>query len=121
MLIWIVLACLLVAMVAGVRYYDRHFFHELFILGAAACIGILIMALIALPLVRMGAYSGIAEFEETRATYERARSAGVGIESAAIQTDIAKANRWLASAQYWNGTIFDHFIPDEVMNLEPIR
>jgi hypothetical protein len=30
-------------------------------------------------------------------------------------------NEWLGSAQYWNNTIFDFYIPDEVMRLYPLE
>lgn len=63
----------------------------------------------------------ILAFEETRLTYNRTRENDENIEIAAIQLDIADNNRWLRRQQYWNETIFDIAIPDEIMKLEVIK
>ncbi|KKN62413.1 hypothetical protein LCGC14_0512100 [marine sediment metagenome] len=79
----------------------------------------------AIVLTFLGSYYGckseILAFEETRLTYERARTNNENIEIAAIQLDIAEQNRWLRTQQYWNETIFDIAIPDEIMQLEVIK
>lgn len=78
-------------------------------------------ALISLPVERMTTRAGIEQFEETRRTVERGRAAGRNIETAAIQVDIAQANRWLARKQYYNRTVFSLWIPNEVDELRPIE
>ena len=42
-------------------------------------------------------------------------------ERAALTLKIITMNEWLANAQYWNDSIWDEFIPDEVMNLQPVK
>ena len=44
----------------------------------------------------------------------------VGEGSDITNTKITEFNEWLGSAQYWNTTIFDFYIPDGVMKLEPL-
>ena len=73
------------------------------------------------PASYYGICGKIAEFEAARASYERARDSGNWVENAAIQSDIAERNGWLARKQYWNSTTLDIFIPDEIDNLEPIK
>jgi len=43
------------------------------------------------------------------------------IENAAIQIEIAKWNQWIAGKKYWNDTLFDIWIPDEIETIEFIR
>ncbi len=83
-----------------------------------------LVAIATMPASRYGIYAQIEKFESTRTTYETARqkiNRSAITEIAAIQIDIAKQNRWLVGAQYWNDTIFDKWIPDEVMSLKPIE
>ena len=82
---------------------------------------LLLIALILLPFSRMEYNAGIERFKSTQQTYETARLNNVKIENAAIQMDIAKMNRDLASAQYYNQTVFDMWIPEEIMELKPIE
>ena len=42
-------------------------------------------------------------------------------ERAALTLKIITMNEWLANAQYWNDSMWDEFIPDEVMNLQPVK
>ncbi len=64
--------------------------------------------------------SRIAAFHQVRASVEAARERG-DIEAAALALKIIEVNFWLAREQYWNGTCFDLWVPDEVDELEPIR
>lgn len=57
-------------------------------------------------------------FEETRLTYERATADGTNIYAA---FKVAESNRWLRKQQYWNETILDIAIPDEIKQLEVIK
>lgn len=63
----------------------------------------------------------IREFESIRQTIAVARETGNELEKAAIQHKIIDNNEWLAGVVYWNETIFDIFIPDEVMQLKPLK
>lgn len=82
---------------------------------------LLVMAITVLPFNHMGVESKIAEFHEIRATAERMRAGENTWEAAAYQTKVADANQWLRGTQYYNGTVFDIWIPDQVMALDPIR
>ena len=62
----------------------------------------------------------VQRFISVRETVEYARKTD-SIENAALQHKIIEANEWLRTKQYWNATLFDIAIPDEVDNLEPIR
>ena len=53
-------------------------------------------------------------------TIENARDNSDIIERAALTQKIADMNMWIKSVQYWNGTIFGIFTPNEVENLKPI-
>ncbi len=82
---------------------------------------VLVVALILIPVKRMGVHAGIAEFEAMRTTQEESRAAGDGLEGTAWRLEKAQANRKLASAQYWNTTLFDIWIPDAVETAEPLK
>ena len=83
---------------------------------------LLAAALLLVALNRAGTHSEIAQYEAIRTTIEVARAEGVDpLERAATQVRVIEANAWLAGKQYWNGTILDIWIPDEVDTIEPIR
>lgn len=60
----------------------------------------------------------ILAFQETRLTYEKASANGDNIVEA---FQAVESNRWLRKQQYWNETIFDIAIPDEIMKWEVIK
>ena len=80
----------------------------------------LLIALSVLPINIMGTKSEIAQFRALEATAQAGRG-GEPLEMAAYQMKVAEANQWLADKQYWNGTVFGLWVPDEVDNLTPIR
>lgn len=82
---------------------------------------LLLIAVLTLLTHPMEVESDITRFLATEVTIEIARKAGVDVENAAIQHKIIESNQWLAQEQYYNATIFDWWIPDEVDNLKPIR
>lgn len=81
----------------------------------------LVVAAIMLPLNHLGIKAEIQEYESVRQTAAMAREGGETWELAAYQQKVAEMNQWRAGIQYWNGTIFDIWVPDEVEDLEPIR
>jgi len=81
----------------------------------------LVVALIFVYLSPFMIHANIVRFEATRQTIKMARETGNDLEKAAIQHKIIEYNSWLASKVYWNETIFDIFIPDEVMQLKPLK
>ena len=116
----------------GVTYRSEWF------MGTVVVGGLLFIALILWPVTYYSEKANIQAFKSVQQTIETARQQGetyVGpafglpcagehgarIESAAFQMKIADVNMWLVKMQYWNETIFDIFIPDEVMALQPIK
>ena len=86
------------------------------IYGAVSC---LIIG-ISLPFNHLDINSEIQEFKSVKASITEARSK-LDIESAAIYVKIIDANKWLTKKQYWNSTVFDLWIPDEVDELKLIK
>lgn len=124
MIILLLCAVLLIGGVALCYRYHWPDFTNGSIIGFVSTIigGVcLLIALVALPINIMDTKSGIAQFRALEATAEAAREGGLGLEMAAYQMKVAEANQWLADKQYWNGTVFGLWVPDEVDNLTPIR
>jgi hypothetical protein len=71
----------------------------------------------------MGTQAEIQAFYSVQHTMETARNDSTinKFELATIQRDAIEKNAWLAKTQYWNVTVFDIWIPDKVMDLQPIR
>lgn len=117
--IWVILvACILL----GIYFLKKLYSDVLGVLMIGISVFLLFVSLFVLPLKYYSNIVEIRKFQETKATYERIRAKTPNsIESAAIQIDIAKMNRWLVGIQYWNKTIFDVYISDEVEKLKPIE
>lgn len=81
----------------------------------------LLIATVSLITDRIEIKSEINKFLATKISIEQARKTGDGVENAAIQHKIIESNQWLAQEQYYNSTIFELWIPDEVDNLKPMR
>lgn len=65
--------------------------------------------------------ANILRFKATELTIKYAVEKGNRIENAALLQKSVEQNQWLAGVQYWNETLFDICIPDEVMDLTPIN
>ena len=87
-----------------------------FISGMALVIGLII-----LPINRMDSFAKIAEYKSVELTLEQARKDDNQMENVALQHKIIDSNKWLASQLYYNGTLFDIWVPDEILELEPIK
>lgn len=81
----------------------------------------LVLVLTAWPICYMETLGKVKAYEATMISVENAREYGNQFELAAIQHRIVDLNRWLAVYKYWNGTIFDCYIPDEVDELEYLK
>lgn len=82
-----------------------------------------VMLLSLIP-IHLRILSEIQEFKSIEQTVQTARvNTNISeIELAALQTEIVKANAWLAGKQYWNKSVMiGVFIPDEVDELKPIK
>ena len=98
-----------------------HLFGFLGMLMTCIVGGLLVSGLIFIPVQRMSVQAGIARFQETRAVAGCMRGNGDTWESAAFQEKVADMNGWMREMQYYNATVFDLWIPDEVDSLEPIE
>ena len=81
----------------------------------------LFIALIALPINIMTVYSDIAEYKSVELTIEQTRNNDNQLENIALQHKIIDSNKWLASQLYYNSTLFDLWIPDEILELKPLQ
>lgn len=82
---------------------------------------LLIVALVMLPLSRMGTHAKVAEYRSVQETLATARADSDSIENAAFQLKVAELNQWRANVTYWRTTPFALWIPAAVDELEPIR
>ena len=81
----------------------------------------LFVALIGIPPKNYRYHNDIQIFKSVELSINNARINNIGLENAALQLQVIEANKWLASAQYWNSTIFDIYVPDEVDDLKQIK
>lgn len=81
----------------------------------------LLLCAATIPLNRMEYHDFTAQLDAMRYSAESSRAAGESLEGAAWRTKVAEVNARIASMQYWNGTAFDLWYPDEVNDLEPLK
>lgn len=82
----------------------------------------LLIAIVALPVNRAKYKSDIQQYHAFEQTITTARQSGASeAERTAILMQITKWNQKLASARYWNDTLFDIWIPDEYAKLPLLR
>ncbi len=117
MILLIVLLALVLLLAALFSVTDN----DLFMFGSFIVGVVFLVALICLPCSYYTTKGHIAEFNSVKETLKVARDRGESNENVALQMKVIDSNKWLASTKYWNSTIFDSFIPDEVESLEPIR
>lgn len=83
---------------------------------------LLFISIIALPVGHMETKSKILTFQAVEYTLNNSRISTLPeIERAAIQNQVIEVNKWLASIKYYNTTMLDIWIPDEVDELQPIK
>lgn len=105
------------------RWYDDDSYNG-FAFGAALFISsvLLVVSLIMLPINYYNVKAEIQSYYALKDTIEVSRENGNSeIERAALVQKIADNNTRLANLKYWNGTILDIFIPDEIENLDPLK
>ena len=95
--------------------------NEGWILGCIVSGVVLGLFVLSVPLSQLDSMNSVIRFEAAMQTIEDARTSGDGLEGAAGRISVIDLNKWLASAQYWNDTVFDIWIHDSVDDLEPIR
>lgn len=120
----IILATLLIiAMVAGAtaRYccnsYDREGWLFVTMATAITCgIGLLI-AVAMLPMQRMAVAARIVECH----AIDTSRGGINDLDNATYRLKIAECNAWLASAKYYDSTMFDLWYPDSIRSVNAIK
>jgi hypothetical protein len=66
--------------------------------------------------------AGIQEFKAVQQTIDVSRgNAGSEYERVMLTEKIIEKNEWLAGCKFWNETFVGDQIPDEIMELEPIK
>ena len=79
------------------------------------CSGILlVIVLVAWPICYYTTKAELLSFEQVRITLNESRETMSEYERAAMVTEMSKKNAWLKEQQYWKGTIFSIFIPEDV-------
>jgi hypothetical protein len=81
---------------------------------------LLLICSISIPVERCGFNSNIKKLQAFEMTLDNMRQKE-SIENAAIQMEVAKWNQWIAGKKYWNDTLFDIWIPDEIKTIEFIK
>jgi len=118
----IIFGVLLLGLVVGIGLIFTYAWDDLGVGLSIFCGFCLIFGFaIIMPLEHMEVHEKIVKFHATAETVERAREGGETWELAAFQSEIASSNRWLVGIQYYNSTLFDIWIPDEVDTLSPIE
>lgn len=118
MMIFLVLVFLFVA---GL-YLGNKYPYSLWSVVSLAVGAILAILLIMLPICYYSDLAWIEKYHAFKVTVEEARKSNISeIERAAILQDIAEWNQDIANVKYWNKTIFDIYIPDEVESLEMLE
>lgn len=118
-MLWLVLVVLAGGVVAG-KWLTRK--SDVGVVLTTICSLVLYVILLALPISYYKEIGNIQSYYAIKATIETAREQNLThIERAALTQRIAEVNSWLARKQFWNQTIFDPFIPDDVMKLAPLK
>ena len=120
MIILLVLAAMLTIGIVLLVCSDNSTIGDVMGINLTVVGGLCLAATIALPIVRWDANSEIQQFKSVESSITQARTK-LDIESAAIYVKIIDANKWLVGKKYWNKTLFDIWVPDEVEDLKPLK
>jgi len=114
----ILLGLILVIIVGFILVINENMIGDIFMILGSICLFICIVFIAGNQVIIP---AEIAKIEAIESTINNARRSDKIIESAAFQIKIAEANQKIARWQYYNNTVFDIFIPDEVETLELIE
>ena len=112
---------LAIAMIAGWLICRYTSLEELGLLLMIIPCVVLGSILICWPMVYMEYGSQVQAYHATKRTIANIRKPGAEIERAALVHKIAKVNEDLAIAKFWNNSVFDVFVPDEITKLEELK
>jgi cell division protein FtsB len=83
---------------------------------------VLTVALIALPVQYYSGKAEVQRYYALKETIDQSRqNKASDIERAALTKEIANYNKDLAEVKYWNDSIFDIYVPDDLANLKPLK
>ena len=91
---------------------------SLAVMGVIAALALAI-SLVLWPFIYVGNASSIQEYRAFKDGVEQIEVPN--LMDVALRGKMLQWNQWLVSMQIWNETLFDAFIPDKVMELEPIE
>jgi hypothetical protein len=115
-LIILVVICIIGIIFSGLNYKDDF----VWIFGLIIFGTLLFVWSSSIPVGRYKCNSNLKQLQAFEMTLDNMRQKE-SIENAAIQIEIAKWNQWIAGKKYWNDTLFDIWIPDEIETIEFIR
>ena len=85
-------------------------------------LAILCTGLMTLPVVRLHERANIETYHSFIETLNNTNIDRLeDVEKALMRDKILEINSWLSRSKYYNDTILDWFIPDEILKLEPIK
>lgn len=121
-----ILIFLFVLFIVGfaIYYFAKPSLNDWDVFGILICtssVSFLIVCVITKTMSRLFVKEEIIKFESVRQSILNARERGESLENASIQLSIIERNQWLAKYKYWNKTIFDIWVLDEVDNLCEIK
>ena len=120
---WVLWIVAVIVVMVGLKLADT-WDYDLIGSGMVAFAGFfLLISLICWPVEYYSHKASIAAYPDRVSSIEAARRGEISeYERMALTKDIMDFNVNLRKAQYWNETfMFDMYIPDEIMQLEPIR
>lgn len=83
---------------------------------------VICLALVVWPFIYMDYKAGIERYYAFEQTVNGARNQNISdYERVTLTKEIAEMNKWVKGSQYYNHTIFDWYIPDEIDKLELIK
>jgi hypothetical protein len=93
-----------------------------FEIGFALSALFLFVHLVAWPLSYFDSKNDAIIYQSTKATIQEMRKSNASeIERAAVANKVIEINNNIATAKYWNKTIFDCYIYDGFANLKPLK
>jgi hypothetical protein len=108
---------LIVGFVLSKILYDEFLTTIMIMVG---CFGV-VVSLITIPLNRLGNLSRIEKIKAVQITLASGREIEKNYESISFQLKISDYNEWLASAKFYNQTVFDIWIIDEIDSIDFIK
>ena len=120
---WVLWIVAVIVLMVGLRLADTYKYDLLGALMVGTSVLFLFISLIIWPIHYYDVHAKIAEYHALKETVNQSRQDDISeFERVTLTNRIIENNTALARLKYWNETfMFDMYIPDEIMQLEPIR